>query len=85
MLEHYTIINNDAEYVYEFISVGDKGRIRKIVRFLKFRETNYFHFGFADFQEEGNYNDKIVTNNGDTELVLATLAAIVEDFTNKKS
>ena len=82
MLEHYTITNNDSEFIYEFYSVGDKGSIRKIVRFLKFRDSNYYHFGFADFKEDGNHDDKIVSNNGDAKLILATLAAIVEDFTN---
>ena len=84
MLEHYDIVANDTNFTYESYSIGKKGIICKIVRFVRLRDTNYFRFGFADFDEQtGQLNDKVISNNGDTILILGTLGIIIDDFVNK--
>jgi hypothetical protein len=71
---------------YEFYSLGPKRRIKKLVQFKK-TPTNVgdmYNIGFGDWDEKGNFlNDSIRSNNGDTDKVLATVAHIVLDFTNK--
>lgn len=46
--------------------------------------ANVFNLAFGDYDENaGGINDKIVTNNGDSEKVLATVASTVYAFTGR--
>ncbi len=85
MLESYEFVAKDTEYTYTFYSIGKKGKIFKIVHFLNVNDKNdYFQFGFADYDEQtGLIDDKVISNNGDTALILATLGTIIESFTTK--
>ncbi|MEJ7681298.1 MAG: hypothetical protein WKG06_26305 [Segetibacter sp.] len=44
---------------------------------------NFYNLGFGDKDETGNIDDKVVTNNGDSEKVLATVASTLYTFTDK--
>lgn len=83
-LDHYHYYTNDNFLDYQFFSEGPNGRIKKVVRFSP-RNANgitYFNLGFGDWNEnKGKIDDLAVTNNLDREKVLATVAAIVLDFT----
>lgn len=84
-LEHYNIEVSQDFLEYIFYSQGPKGAIKKIVRFSKviFGQVAYFNLGFGDWNErENRIDDFVVSNNRDAELVLATVAATVMDFTN---
>ena len=70
--------------VYEFISEGPKGHIRKMVKYSFTGTENVYILGFGDFDTETNeINDFSVTNNGDSEKVLSTVASTVYAFTQK--
>ena len=70
--------------VYEFISEGPKGRIKKLVQFTETGTENIYNLGFGDYDEETKgINDLSVTNNGDSLKVLATVASTVYAFTEK--
>jgi hypothetical protein len=82
-LHKYIYYTNQSFTDYEFDSIGSKGKIRKVARFTKIDE-NLFNFGFGDLDEEtGDISDTAVSNNGDAKKVLATVAAIVCEFTDK--
>lgn len=69
---------------YEFISVGPKGNIKKIVEYSATSIENVFNLAFGDYDEaSGTIDDKSVTNNGDMLKVLATVASTVYAFTAK--
>ncbi|HWK59197.1 MAG TPA: hypothetical protein VNQ80_17775 [Parapedobacter sp.] len=69
---------------FEFTSIGPKGEIKKIVEYSETSLTNVFNIAFGDYDENvGGINDKIVTNNGDSEKVLATVASTVYPFTGR--
>lgn len=74
-------------YFYDFYSEGPKGKIRKLVCFhLEENETvEVFNLGFGD-ADDNEYSLVIdhytVTNNKDTEKVLATVAAVALEFIN---
>jgi len=45
---------------------------------------NFYNLGFGDKDEiTGNIDDKVITNNGDSEKVLATVAATLYIFTDE--
>ena len=71
---------------YEFFSAGPNGKIKKVVRFTlsQLNGIPYYNLGFGDWNDEKHaIDDFAATNNADVEKVLATVAAIVVDFTTR--
>ena len=82
--ERYSFKTDATATVYEFVSDGTKGQIPKLVIFQAMRLENYYNLAFGDKDTLTNdLNDLTVSNNGDTHMVLATVAATVIDFTNR--
>ena len=68
---------------YSFMSIGRNGIILKVVEFNEMSE-NVFNLGFGDYDfTKNDVDDKIVSDNGDTEKVLATVIGILRDFLNE--
>jgi hypothetical protein len=66
---------------FEFVSEGMKGRITKLVKYTKYGDSGVYTLAFGD--KIGNSNkidDKVISDNGDGEKVLATVAATVFEF-----
>ncbi|MFY8187393.1 MAG: DUF6934 family protein [Flavobacterium sp.] len=69
--------------VFNFISEGPKGKITKIIEIKETNLKGFFNLAFGDKnQETGTIDDTIVTNNNDTEKVLATVVSAVYAFTD---
>jgi hypothetical protein len=69
--------------VFEFVSEGKNGKISKFVIYRETNLYNLYNLGFGDKNEEGEINDLIITNNGDSQQVLATVASTLLHFTDK--
>ena len=70
---------------FEFISEGPKGRIEKVVVYTEINLKNVYNLAFGDKDPfTGFLNDLTVTNNGDSQKVLATVAATLYAFTDEK-
>lgn len=81
--DQYEITPGDTAMVYEFVSQGPKGDVKKTVIYSQTGITNLFNLGFGDQNENtGEMDDCVVTNNGDSIKVLATVASTVYLFTN---
>lgn len=80
-LPHYKYLTNDFQE-YEFLSIGPKGSIKKIIRFQKVQdEPVIYNFAFGDQDPEtGIVSDSITSNNDDRDIVLATVASTINDF-----
>ena len=66
---------------FEFISEGTKGAIRKLIEFQATSDADVYNLAFGDKDPlTGDLNDLAVTNNGDTEKVLATIVAALYVF-----
>ena len=69
---------------YEFISEGPNGRIPKLVQFSPTNLKDVYNLAFGDKDyHTGEIDDAIISNNGDSEKVLATVVATVYAFTDK--
>ncbi len=84
-LEKYTYFTNEDFLDYEFYSFGPKGKIRKVVHYEKINEDPIvYNLAFGDVNETtGKIDDAIQTNNDDRDIVLATVASTIIDFTAK--
>jgi len=80
-LDKYEIKSGQKLEVFEFVSIGVNGRITK---FIQYTSTNYkdlYNLGFGDKNDEtGEMDDKVISNNGDSEKVLATVVATLYAF-----
>ena len=66
---------------FEFISEGNNGAIRKLIEFQATSDEDVYNLAFGDKDPStGDLNDLAVTNNGDTEKVLATVVAALYVF-----
>jgi hypothetical protein len=66
------------------LSEGKNGKIVKVIQFQKMNLENLYNLSFGDKNyDTGEINDKVVTDNGDSEKVLATVVAAVYAFSDK--
>lgn len=80
--DKYLYNTNSSFLDFEFESIGPKGVIKKVARFSEIG-TNIYNFGFGDLHEvTGEISDTVVSNNGDGDKVLITVASIIYDFTS---
>ena len=82
-LPQYKTNPDEDLHSFRFISEGKNGKIEKVIRYEKIT-NDVFNLGFGDKDPiTGKINDKVVTNNGDTEKVLATVVSTVFTFTER--
>ncbi len=81
-LEKYELKSGEKLEVYEFVSVGNKGHINKLVQYTPTNYKDLYNLGFGDKNgETGDIDDGVISNNGDSEKVLATVVATLYAFT----
>jgi len=69
--------------VFEFISTGPKGDIKKIIQFTPTNVKAIFNLAFGNINEDGSIDDTTANDNKDRDKILATVAAAVYDFTER--
>ncbi len=80
-VEKYALKAEASLTVFEFISEGPNGPIRKLVQFQPTNEPQLYNLAFGDQDViTGDLNDLAVSNNGDTDKVLATVVAALYAF-----
>jgi hypothetical protein len=82
-LERYEYEINREFREYEFYSEGPKGKLKKVVRFILEIANGipYYNICFGDWNDEAlAIDDNAVSNNGDRDKLLATIAVIILDF-----
>lgn len=82
-LPRYELVAEKSLQVYEFVSEGPKGQIPKLIKFSETALKGFYNLAFGDKNfDTGDINDKAISNNGDSEQVLATVVAAVYSFTD---
>jgi hypothetical protein len=80
----YDYSAEDELNIFEFDSIGKKGKIKKIVQYTEMSVKGYYNLGFGDLDiETREINDEVITNNGDGQKVLATVVSTLYAFTGK--
>jgi len=83
-LDKYELKSGEQLEVFEFISIGIKGRITKLVQYSPTNYKDLYNLGFGDKNAEtGEIDDCIISNNGDSDKVLTTVVASLYAFTDK--
>jgi len=69
---------------FDFTSVGPRGRIKKRIAIMPTDNPEIFNLAFGDLKSNGiEIDDKAVTDNGDRNKILATIAAVMDLYTDR--
>ena len=81
-LDRYQLTADEPLTTFQFLSEGVKGKIEKVIQFSPVNQIdNIYNLAFGDKNIlTGEIDDKIVTDNGDSEKVLATVVAAIYAF-----
>lgn len=83
-LPKYPLASSDKLMTFEFIGEGTQGLIHKLVRYQPTNLKDVYNLAFGDKDRDSDsIDDTIISNNGDSEKVLATVVATVYAFTDK--
>ena len=83
-LPKYPLASSDNMMTFEFISEGPKGIIHKLVKFQPTNLKDVYNLAFGDKDlSTGNIDDLVISNNGDSEKVLASVVSTIYAFTDK--
>ncbi len=84
-LPKYEIEAEDSLKVFEFVSEVPKGSIQKLIKFSETALKGFYNVAFGDKDLlTGNIEDNVVSNNGDSDKVLATIVSAVYTFTDRE-
>lgn len=79
-IDAYALEFGGSLLTFEFVSEGPKGRLLKVVQFIEI-EPGIYNLAFGDADSvTGELSDTVVSNNGDSEKVLATVVEAVYAF-----
>ena len=82
-LDRYEVKAGKKLTSFQFLSEGPKGQIPNMIQFTATNYKDLYNLAFGDLQiETGQINDIVISNNGDSEMVLATVVATVYAFTD---
>ena len=70
----------DNYEVFEFKSIGKKGVIPKRIEFTPTELPNIFNLAFGDVGTDNEIDDYCISDNGDRNKVLATIAYVIEIY-----
>ena len=83
-LEKYDLRSGEQLELFEFTSIGVKGNIKKLIQYTPTNYKDLYNLGFGDKNElTGEIDDTVISNNGDSEKVLATVVATLFAFIDK--
>ena len=83
-LDRYELKSDTGLTTFDFLSEGPKGKIEKIIQFSIVNQNNLYNLAFGDKNPfSGEIDDRIVTDNNDSEKVLATVVAAIYAFCDK--
>ncbi|UXP32857.1 hypothetical protein N6H18_02655 [Reichenbachiella agarivorans] len=83
-LPRYNLSSDSQLTTFEFVSEGPNGRIVKLVQYSPTNLKNVYNLAFGDKNgQTGEINDLTISNNGDSEKILATVVSTVYAFTDQ--
>ncbi len=84
-LQRYVYFASNDFQDYEFYSNGPNGKIRKVIMYTKIQDSPAMYnlaVGDADF-DTGVVYDNVISNNKDRDIVLATVANTINEFSDR--
>ena len=85
-LPRYEYTTESKAELFKFTSEGVKGNIKKLVVYSQMIPDDVYNLAFSDYDEKTeSIDDTVITNNNDSQKVLATVASTLYVFNEKHS
>lgn len=84
-VDKYALKTEESRKIFQFVSEGPKGAVKKLIQFQNTDEPNVYNLAFGDKLGETEIDDLAITNNGDSEKVLATVITALYAFFDQYS
>lgn len=86
--QKYDLYKNSNATIFEFKSIGKSGEITKVIVYSAIQSEQIYNLAFGDLiydevQKKHKLDDSVITNNGDRNVILATVAQSEYIFTEK--
>ena len=82
--EKYPTTSSASGLQYEFVSVGPKGHILKIIEFIEQQdEEDLYEISFGDFNDYGEIDLLVNSENHDRDKILETVICTIDSFLNQ--
>lgn len=82
--EIYNEIKVTDDYsIFDFVSVGRNGNIPKRIEFMPTEIPSFYNLAFGDIDENGEIDDYSISDNGDRNKILATVAYAVDIYVTR--
>lgn len=83
-LAKYDYSTEENAELFKFNSEGPKGSIKKLIVYSQMLEEDVYNLAFGDYNElTDSIDDEIITDNKDSQKVLATVVSTLYVFTSK--
>ena len=83
-MDKYQIKANSDQRIFDFVSIGPKGKFHKRVVFAKTSYDGVYSINLADFDHNSGYLDYYsISDNGDRDRILATVVSCLFAFFNE--
>ena len=83
----YALEGSSDFSLFEFVSLGKKGAIVKLIQFSRTEILTPFgtayNLAFGDKKEDGTIDDRTISENGDRDKILTTVAIATYEYTAK--
>lgn len=80
----YSFEEINPRVIFTFESVGDKNTIQKFIVYDLIKPDDMtYNLALLDIDKDGNFSDLSISNNGDMESVLSTVANTIDVFLKK--
>lgn len=75
------VLASSDKLEFQFESEGPKGKIKKVVQFVQTQNEIIYNLAFGNLNKDGSIDDETTNDNKDRNKILATVAAIIYEFT----
>jgi hypothetical protein len=79
-VDKYALKTEGSRKIFQFVSEGPKGAVKKLIQFQNTDEPNLYNLAFGDKLSDTEIDDLAITNNGDSEKVLSTVITALYAF-----
>jgi uncharacterized protein DUF6934 len=80
---YYPVYEAEDLSVFEFVSTGRAGMVRKRIVFAKTDVRGIYNLAFGNIRTDSSLDDEIISDNGDRNRILATVAQAIDIYTQR--
>ena len=85
--DKYDLTKDETSTIFNFVSIGHRGKFRKVVAYTSTKNPFIHNLGFGDLKYDPRakkyiIDDQVTNDNGDIKIVLATVAKTAYEFTS---